>query len=115
MVTSIDAKKVALQFVKACLNNGIPIKKAILFGSFAKGKADENSDIDLAIIADSFGNNIIQNTKQTALLNWEYSDIEVHHFNTEVFESGSRFIDEINLEMKMPRSTLYFLSIFLSI
>ncbi|WP_373894127.1 nucleotidyltransferase domain-containing protein [Virgibacillus sp. CBA3643] len=32
----------------------IPVKKAILFGSFAKGTYDEGSDIDLAIFSDYF-------------------------------------------------------------
>ena len=29
--------------------SGFPVEKAILFGSYAKGLADENSDIDLVI------------------------------------------------------------------
>ena len=31
--------------------SGFPVEKAILFGSYAKGLADENSDIDLVIDA----------------------------------------------------------------
>ncbi|MHC4519882.1 MAG: nucleotidyltransferase domain-containing protein [Planctomycetota bacterium] len=33
---------------------GIHARQAILFGSFAKGQADENSDIDLVVIAPEF-------------------------------------------------------------
>ena len=32
----------------------IPVRKAIVFGSFAKGNFDEQSDIDLAIFSDHF-------------------------------------------------------------
>lgn len=34
----------------------IPIEKAILFGSYAKGNYDSDSDIDLAIFSDYFKN-----------------------------------------------------------
>ena len=37
--------------------NNIRVKKAILYGSYANGKADQDSDIDLAIISPDFGNN----------------------------------------------------------
>lgn len=36
------------------ISSEIPIKKAILFGSFAKGTFDKNSDVDLAIFSDYF-------------------------------------------------------------
>jgi UTP:GlnB (protein PII) uridylyltransferase len=32
----------------------IPVKKAVLFGSYAKGTFDEGSDVDLAIFSDYF-------------------------------------------------------------
>ncbi len=90
------ATKIATDFVNACIKIGIPVKEAVLFGSFVKGKADRNSDIDLALVSESFGRNIIINSKQTALLNWEYPDIEVHHFNTKDFQwDTSPFINEI--------------------
>lgn len=34
----------------------IPIEKAILFGSYAKGNYDKNSDIDIAIFSNHFEN-----------------------------------------------------------
>lgn len=36
------------------ISSEIPIKKAVLFGSFAKGTFDEDSDVDLAIFSDYF-------------------------------------------------------------
>ncbi|WP_449240917.1 nucleotidyltransferase domain-containing protein [Desulfoscipio gibsoniae] len=35
--------------------NNIRVKKAILYGSYANGKADKDSDIDLAVISPDFG------------------------------------------------------------
>ncbi len=43
--------------IKAFLNNismKIPIEKAYLFGSYAKGNYDKNSDVDLAIFSRYF-------------------------------------------------------------
>ena len=37
--------------------HGFPIKQAYLFGSYASGKQDEWSDIDIAIISDKFEGN----------------------------------------------------------
>lgn len=34
---------------------GIPVEKMILFGSYAKGTARTNSDIDIAVVSKKFG------------------------------------------------------------
>ncbi len=34
--------------------NQFPIKNAVLFGSYAEGRADEWSDIDVALVSDAF-------------------------------------------------------------
>ena len=95
MVAQSDVKNTVLRFVNACIKKGIQVQEAILFGSYAKGTADRNSDIDLALISDSFGNNIILNSRLTALINYQFPDIEVHHFNPHEFESDTPFINEI--------------------
>ena len=84
MDINTDTRKIAESFVQACIQKGIPVKTAILFGSCAKGTNDSNSDIDIALVADSFGRNLIENNHQTALINWEFSDVEVHHFSPEI-------------------------------
>jgi predicted nucleotidyltransferase len=38
------------------ISSEIPVKKAVLFGSFAKGTFDKDSDVDLAIFSDYFEN-----------------------------------------------------------
>jgi|SRR3989344_268408 len=47
IVTELNKFKKQLSF-------NIPIKKMILFGSMAKGKAHRDSDIDLIIVSDKF-------------------------------------------------------------
>lgn len=34
--------------------NRFPIKRAVVFGSYAEGRADEWSDIDIALVSDAF-------------------------------------------------------------
>ncbi|WP_356711834.1 nucleotidyltransferase domain-containing protein [Paenibacillus sp. CECT 9249] len=38
----------------AKISSEIPVKKAVLFGSYAKGTFDEESDVDLAVFSDYF-------------------------------------------------------------
>lgn len=44
-------------FIKKVEKAGYPVKAAFLFGSYAKGKAREHSDIDICIVSPSFGKN----------------------------------------------------------
>lgn len=45
----------ALQFIRDLKKAGISVSKAYIFGSYAKGTADENSDIDICIISKALG------------------------------------------------------------
>ncbi|MEP7128902.1 MAG: nucleotidyltransferase domain-containing protein [Chitinophagales bacterium] len=95
MADQTTAVKTAKDFIDACRTNGITISDAWLFGSSAKGNAHEYSDIDLALVSDLFTHNFIENNHKTALLNWKFPDIEVHHFNTNVFQQNDPFVNEI--------------------
>ena len=95
MVEKSVAIEKAKAFIGSCIRTGLPVKEALLFGSYAKGVQQEYSDIDLAIISDAFSVNFIENNHKTALLNYQYPDIEVHHFNSSDFEKDLPFINEI--------------------
>lgn len=96
MLTREIAINQANEFIKACINHGIKIDKAILFGSVAKNQLREDSDIDLALVSSQFSKNFIQNNKLTSKINIKFPMIEVHHFNSSYYENGDEFIDEIN-------------------
>ena len=49
-----DAKRIAKQFIESLSKEGIKINKAYLFGSYAKGKATKDSDIDICVVSPSF-------------------------------------------------------------
>jgi len=95
MAETTTAIATAKAFIQECIQKGIPISGAWLFGSYAKGYAHHYSDIDVALVSEIFTLNFLNNNKKTALLNYKYSDIEVHHFNTKIFEQDDPFINEI--------------------
>ncbi len=50
----VNLKETADQFVKELKKSGVKPEKILLFGSHAKGTADEWSDIDLVVISEDF-------------------------------------------------------------
>lgn len=50
-----DVLRLASLFVSKVKAEGIPIQKAFLFGSWAKGSATNESDIDICIVSPVFG------------------------------------------------------------
>lgn len=61
-----DAIAIAKSYVNLVKQAGVPIDKAFLFGSYAKGKIWDGSDIDICIISQNFGNDY---SKDKRLLN----------------------------------------------
>lgn len=104
MLTREIAIKNATDFITDCIEYGIDIEKAILFGSVAKNEQREYSDIDIALISNQFTKNFILNTRLTSKINIKYPLIEVHHFNSDYYNHGDPFINEINatgIEIKL--------------
>ncbi len=98
MVTQKNAINIAQEFVDAIVDSGVHLKKAILFGSFAKNEQRKWSDIDLALVADEFsgvgyfdGNYFLK----IKISDKKFTPIEAHTFPTEYFEKGDPFIEEI--------------------
>ncbi|MDD3014555.1 MAG: nucleotidyltransferase domain-containing protein [Candidatus Gastranaerophilales bacterium] len=48
-------EKIVKNFIKSVEERNIKIEAVFLFGSYAKNTADENSDIDIAVISPDFG------------------------------------------------------------
>lgn len=53
-----------IEKIKSCVyllnSNGYNIKKAFLYGSFARNEAVEDSDIDIMLVSDAFDNSDIE-------------------------------------------------------
>ncbi len=87
-----------IQMLKETLSkNQIPICKAILFGSYAKGLAHPYSDIDIALVSEKFsGIRFFDIEKIIPYLRSLNPRIEVHPYRPEDFEnSDNAFIQEI--------------------
>ncbi|MEA1937074.1 MAG: nucleotidyltransferase domain-containing protein [Patescibacteria group bacterium] len=52
----IKVKKEIDKYIEALKKNKLPLKKVILFGSYAKGTQHQWSDIDLCIVSPKFKN-----------------------------------------------------------
>ncbi|NIR49384.1 nucleotidyltransferase domain-containing protein, partial [candidate division KSB1 bacterium] len=50
MLDKINAIKLSIKYLKRVRANNIKFSDAWLFGSYANGTQDDNSDIDLAIV-----------------------------------------------------------------
>ena len=77
--TAIDKVKA---FLIDCQQLPVQIERAILFGSVVKGKANEDSDIDLALFSPNFGDNILANLDMIGKINIRYPEIDVHTFHS---------------------------------
>jgi len=76
--------------------NNIKVQKAILFGSYAYGKANEWSDIDIAIVSDDFtGNRFNDRLSLIDILMEAGTDISPLPFRNEDFEDSLFARDEI--------------------
>lgn len=72
------------------------IKAIILFGSYAKGTQNEDSDIDIAIVSDDF-DDIIEDGAKLIGYTWKIDTrIEPHPIKTEDYDNISNpFIKEV--------------------
>lgn len=95
MVTRETAINTAQSFIRECKLNGLSFYKVLIFGSVAKGRIHEWSDIDLLMVSDQFGDNIFENLKLYSKVNIKYPIIETHPYPTNYFLQGDGFINEI--------------------
>jgi predicted nucleotidyltransferase len=88
--------KVVVAYVNK-ISTQIPIQKAILFGSYAKGSFSKDSDVDLAIFSDHF-NNMSRIERNTFLLleaTDYHVDLQPQAFTSEDLENPLGIVEEI--------------------
>ncbi len=87
-----DVKKYIAELNK----HGISVQKAILFGSWTKGHAHEDSDIDIALISDAFTGDRFQDRRKIVPLRRDINTrIEPIPYSPLSFDAGGHLIDEI--------------------
>jgi predicted nucleotidyltransferase len=76
--------------------NNFTIRKAYVFGSYAKGQQTEWSDIDVALVSDQFeGIRFQDHCKISPYLIKLDASLEVHPFRPEDFTKDNPFVEEI--------------------
>jgi predicted nucleotidyltransferase len=95
-------KKMIADYLKALQDNNIPIKRAVLFGSYVRGNYTEFSDIDLAIVSDIFEGTRFENKNKIRHITISFgSNIEVLPYSPQDFTPEDPFVKEI-LETGIP-------------
>lgn len=83
-------------FINLLESDNIHIQKAILFGSYAAGKNNEWSDIDLAVVSENFkGNRLDDMLKLNNYIFKSSLDISPIPYRPEDFENSMFVRDEI--------------------
>ena len=85
------------QFIYEIQSRGVSLSHVILFGSYARNEQHDYSDIDIALVSDSFeGLSIIDvEPFRDIKIQSPYKILELHTYNTSDFERGDNgFIDE---------------------
>jgi len=87
-----DVKK----YIVVLRENGIPVEKVLLFGSWARGTAKEDSDVDIALISSFFtGDRFMDRRKIVPFRRKINNNIEPMPFNPQDFAAGGVLVDEI--------------------
>ena len=55
-----EIRDIILKFVEALKQEGISVDRVILYGSYAKGKIQPDSDIDVAVVSKHFGRDRVE-------------------------------------------------------
>ncbi len=84
------------KYIKALKKNNIPVKQAVLFGSYAHDKYNEWSDIDIALVSNLFeGDRFLDKGKIRKINLSVSSDLAILPYRPEDFTSDDPFVKEI--------------------
>jgi predicted nucleotidyltransferase len=88
--------KIIISYLGTLSKSNIPVKEAVLFGSYATGTYQEWSDIDIALVSDIFiGNRMDDKDKIRDITLSVSNEIEVLPFAPADFTPQNPFVKEI--------------------
>lgn len=92
----IKINRLLRKYIKELEKNSIPIRKAVLFGSYAAGGSNEWSDIDIALVSEAFEGMRIKDRNKIRKITLSISmDLSPLPFRPEDFTSENPFAREI--------------------
>jgi len=78
-------------YLKAIMAKNIRVERAILFGSYARGQATKDSDIDIAVISPDLGKDYIEEAVLLKEISEEIDlDISPRPYSLEEYQKASR-------------------------
>ncbi|SDI63756.1 nucleotidyltransferase domain-containing protein [Natribacillus halophilus] len=78
------------------LEQELSLRHVYIYGSYVNGDATEDSDIDVAVVADDFTGDVIEDTMRLMRIRRKVDvRIEPHPFQIEEFQSDHPFVKEI--------------------
>ena len=84
------------KYIEELEKNRIPIRQAVLFGSYAAGSSNEWSDIDIALVSDVFEGMRIRDRNKIRKITLDISsDLSPLPFRPEDFTPEDPFVREI--------------------
>jgi predicted nucleotidyltransferase len=84
------------RYLQALHHNNIPVKEAILFGSYARGNYHQWSDIDIALVSEIFGGDRIADKDKIRRITLSISsELEIIPFSPNDFNLQNPFAKEI--------------------
>jgi len=85
------------RYITELNKSGIPIHKAVLFGSWARGEASEESDVDVALVSDVFTGDRFQDRRRIVPLRRKINTrIEPMPFTQEAFDTEGILVEDIS-------------------
>jgi predicted nucleotidyltransferase len=91
--TAIQSGTQFASLIRSTIDNNALV---LLFGSCARNENNDRSDIDIAVVSNTFGSNVVENRARINLLGFSvHPDIEAHPFSLIDWEYTTPFIEEI--------------------
>ena len=108
MLTRKALKERIDSFIVTLNQGGLHIRRAVLFGSYAKGNPHEYSDIDLALWADEFEGFSLADIEKYVVALRDHQKISVRPYKTGMDVDDDPFLEEIlNTGMEWSLPSLY--------
>ncbi len=89
------AYKIVKKYINYLKSNKFKVQKAYIFGSYAHGKFNDDSDIDLAIVLNNLSNSFTMQIELMKLSRKFDTRIEPHPFDKKDFNTSNPFANEI--------------------
>ncbi len=89
-------QKIISNYISLLEKNNIPLRRVVLFGSYANGTSDGWSDIDLAVVSDKFGGDWFEDRDKIRPMTVAAScDLEVLPYSPANFSMDDPFVKKI--------------------